>query len=198
MNKPFKFGMIIGRFQHLHEAHKTMIESGLTSCENLLVLVGSSQEAYTKRNPFNLKTRMDVIREVFDEERFRNLRLGHIDDMTHEDDHSTDWGKYVLEKVDMWRQHYGIEDQMDCMIFGDDEERMSWFDPKDVEGVSRIILARNDNDLSATKMREHLKNDDYLEWVESVPFQIANDYWFDRLRDELLDVEFYKGMIESE
>lgn len=198
-NKVFKLGFIIGRFQHLTKGHMRMIDAGLSSCERLLLLVGSSQESGTVRNPFPLKTRMDVIRASYLEETWNGrLLLGHIDDMTNENDINPDWGRFVLKKVDMWSQHYSLEHDVDCMIFGNDEERMGWYDPKDVVGVSQIVIARPEDAISATKVRNMLVENDDIGWKLNVPDAIATTPWFRRIRSELLDIPYYKEMAKHE
>jgi bifunctional NMN adenylyltransferase/nudix hydrolase len=199
MRKPFKFGFILGRFQHLHDGHVKMIETGLSTCEHLLVLIGSSQESMTLRNPFTLYTRINLFREVFHPQiKDGSLMLGHIDDMTNENDHCTEWGDFVLKKVDMWRQHFGVKEKLDCMIFGNDEERMAWYKPESVEGVNQIVLARESNPISATKMREYLVKDDFATWQWNVPIDMAEKRNFNNLRSELLDIPEYKEMLENE
>lgn len=193
--KTFKLGFIIGRFQHFHRGHEKMLETALNTCERVLLLVGSSQEAFTERNPFTLKTRMDLIRDLYKEEiENERLLLAHIDDMTNEHYHSKDWGDYVLQRVDMWSQHYGLNNSFDCMIFGNDEGRMEWFRPEKVQHVSQIILGRPDDEISATKMREYIINEDYDSWCDGLPVGkfIYNDDWFERLKDELMLVDYYK------
>jgi nicotinamide-nucleotide adenylyltransferase len=178
--------------------HMRMIQAGLSTCEHLLVLVGSSQESMTLRNPFNLKTRMDLLRIVFKEEIHEGrLLLGHIDDMTNENDHCVEWGDFVLKKVDMWRQHYGIDHKMDCMIYGNDEERFSWYKPEAVSHVSQIILSREEISISATEMREALIDGHWNKWRLNVPTQLAYMTHFDLLRDELLNIPVYKEMLEN-
>lgn len=199
MGKAFKLGFVIGRFQHLTRGHLRMINAGLSACEHLLLLVGSSQEVVTERNPYSLKTRLDVIREVFpvhiQEEK---LLLGHIDDMTNENDVCFEWGDYVLGRVDMWRQHYSLEYKIDCMIYGNDEERLGWYRPESVEGVSQIILSRPEVDVSATKVRKFLAEHKLGDWQDNVPYAISNRQWFNRLQEELLYVPHYKEMVDSE
>lgn len=189
--KPFQLGLIVGRFQHLHIGHERMIEVGMKSCENLLVLVGSSQESMTLRNPFNLKTRMDVIKDVYGDK----ILLAHIDDLTHENDHSTEWGKYVLNKVEMWKKYYGIQSQLDAMIFGNDEERMTWYEYEDVSKVSQIVLSRNNIKISATEMRGYLANNDRQSWNT-----FANPKMHDRfnyLKDELMQIPTYREKVNN-
>ncbi|MGN4822111.1 adenylyltransferase/cytidyltransferase family protein [Bacillus cereus group sp. MYBK139-2] len=189
--KTFKLGFVIGRFQHIHLSHKKMINTALQSCERVILMVGSSQESGTERNPFNLYTRMNLIREVFKEEiKDGTLLLAHTDDMTHEDDHSTAWGDFLIKKIDMWRSHYAVQDEVDCFIYGNDEERTAWFKPKDIEKISHIVLSRKADSLNATGVRKLLVEDNVLAWEESVPSEIIPSY--DELRAELLQVMHYK------
>lgn len=197
MKRPFKLGFIIGRFQHIHLAHEKMITKGLQSCDKVLLLVGSSQEAFTKRNPFSLSTRMELIRATFPQEVMSGrLLLAHIEDMTHEGDNSHEWGDFLLKKVDMWKQHYGVSHDVDCMIYGDDEERRGWFSKDSMKGVSHIVLSRSDEDISATKMRQHLLNgiDSYTEWESNMPTISNSRVWFARLKKELLFSTYYKEL----
>ena len=54
MTKPYDVGLIVGRFQTLHKGHEKLIETGLMLCDRLLILIGSSQECGTERNPLNI------------------------------------------------------------------------------------------------------------------------------------------------
>jgi bifunctional NMN adenylyltransferase/nudix hydrolase len=199
MAKTFKLGLIVGRFQHFHNGHKRMVDTALATCEKVLLLIGSSQESMTERNPFNLKTRMDIVRDVYDEEiKYGKLFLGHIDDMTNENDVRVEWGDFVLQKVDMWTQHYGLSTKVDCMIFGNDENRMGWYRPEAVEHISQIAIART-LPISATRMRHFLLKGDISQWYEHMPLdQMGVEYWFNRLKGELLYVPHYKEMLIDE
>lgn len=192
--KTFKLGLVIGRFNHLHSKHEYMINTALNSCNKVLLLVGSSQESGTVRNPFSLHTRMNMIRKVYSGEISDNrLLLAHIDDLTHEDDHSKEWGKFLLNKIDMWRGHYGINEKLDCMIYGNDEERMSWFDEETKKKIGQIILPRDDNSLSATKVRELIAKNAYDNWFYAVNSVFCKSD-FNNLQEELLAVDYYKNI----
>lgn len=197
MGKAFKLGFVIGRFQNIHIGHERMVRTALNNCEKVILMVGSSQESGTVRNPFTLYTRMNLIRKVFRNEILEgNLLLAHTDDMTHEDDHCVEWGKFLLKKIEMWKSHYGIKDELDCMVYGNDEERMSWFDPKDVENVGQIILNRNGLDISATRLRKALAEDDY-EFYDMFVSQEISSLDILELREELLEIPHYKKMLEE-
>lgn len=184
----FKLGFVVGRFQHLHKQHVRMINTALDICDRVILMVGSSQESGTERNPFNLYTRMNLIRDVFgyaiEEEK---LILAHTDDMTHEDDHSTAWGDFLIKKIDMWRGHYGIEDKVDCFIYGNDEERSAWFKTEDIAMVSHVVIARDS--VSATNVRKCLVEDDREEWERNTPCAIHGKY--NEIRSELIQVPHY-------
>ncbi|HDR8453954.1 TPA: adenylyltransferase/cytidyltransferase family protein [Bacillus cereus] len=190
----FKLGFVVGRFQHLHKQHVRMINTALDICDRVILMVGSSQESGTKRNPFNLYTRMNLIRDVFGHEiEEEKLILAHTDDMTHEDDHSTAWGDFLLKKIDMWRGHYGIEDKVDCFIYGNDEERSAWFNPEDITMVSHVVIARDS--VSATNVRKCLVENDKTEWKRNTPSEIHKEY--NSLRSELMQIPSY-GILNVE
>lgn len=204
MSKPFHFGMIIGRFQHMHIGHVSMIEKALAVSNKVLVMVGSSQESFTIRNPFTCKTRMDIIRTAFKQEvEEGRLFIAHIDDMTNEDDHCVEWGDYVLQRVTMWKEHFAIEEELDLFVYGNDEERQSWYRPEAIEKVSQIILSRANIPISATKMREYIVQNNLSEWMNYMP-RGANDdeeraimELFFELREELLRIPHYKEMMTN-
>lgn len=194
--KTFKLGFVIGRFQHIHLSHKKMINTALQSCERVILMVGSSQESGTVRNPFNLYTRMNLIREVFKKEiEDGTLLLAHTDDMTHEGDHSTAWGDFLIKKIDMWKGHYGVKDKVDCFIYGNDEERTAWFKPKDIEKISHIVLSRKADNLNATNVRSLMSQDMCSDWINNVPVEIS--YLYSELRKELMDIPYYKELGEN-
>ncbi|WP_151035767.1 hypothetical protein [Bacillus wiedmannii] len=194
--KTFKLGFVIGRFQHIHLSHKKMVNTALQSCERVILMVGSSQESGTVRNPFNLYTRMNLIREVFKEEiKNGTLLLAHTDDMTHEDDHSTAWGDFLIKKIDMWKSHYAVQDEVDCFIYGNDEERTAWFKPKDIEKISHIVLSRKADNLNATNVRGLMAKNKKVSWNSNVPFEIVPMY--NELRKELMDIPYYKELGEN-
>ncbi len=193
----FKLGFVLGRFQMLHLDHENMIRKALSVCDRVLLMVGSSTESGTVRNPFNLYTRMDLIRRVFNSEIVNGkLLICHTDDMTHEEDHSYEWGDFLLDKIEMWKSHYALIDDVDCFIYGNDEERDSWFDPEKIKGVSHLVIARNDR--SATNIRLLMSNNKYEAWSSHVPKKISSRATFYNLRRELLEIEWYKRVHSGE
>jgi bifunctional NMN adenylyltransferase/nudix hydrolase len=59
----------IGRFQILTEAHAFVIKEALSNAENVLVLIGSSNQPRSHRNPFTFEERKKMIEDTFKNDR---------------------------------------------------------------------------------------------------------------------------------
>ena len=186
--KPYDVGLIVGRFQTLHKGHEKLIETGLLLCDRLLILIGSAQECFTERNPYNLTTREAMLREIYGDN--PNIMIYGISDMTNENDICTEWGKYLLAHADKY-----IYKNPDVMIYGNDESRSRWFDVKDLKNTTELILNRFEMPISATHLRQLMLNDNRKEWMELVNPKLHKMY--DRLRTELLTVPYYSEKIKS-
>lgn len=57
----FKLALFIGRFQPLHNGHVYGIKKTLKIAEQVIVVIGSSNEAGTETNPFDFETRKKMI-----------------------------------------------------------------------------------------------------------------------------------------
>ena len=64
-NKPYKFGILVGRFQTIHAGHEFMVNKAVSLCDNVGLFVGSSQESRTFKNPFTYEERCDMLKTVF-------------------------------------------------------------------------------------------------------------------------------------
>lgn len=178
-------GLIVGRFQTFHKGHQSLVETALKLCDRVIVLVGSAQESGTERNPFNVATRMNVIRECYpDKDR---VQIYALPDLTNENDITTDWGRFVLDNVD--RYIYKVPE---IMIYGNDEARSRWFDLNDIKDTGEFIIPRSRLPISATMLREMMVKDERREWMKWVDPKLHKMY--DSLRAELLSVPFYDKM----
>lgn len=183
MNRPYDSGLLVGRFQTFHKGHQSLLEAGLNLCDRMVVLVGSAQESGTLRNPYGIATRIETIREIYpDKERVMIYALA---DLTHENDITTEWGRYVLDNI--YRYLYKAPE---LMIYGNDEARSRWFDPDDIKDTSEFIVPRSRLPISATMLREMMMKDQRAEWMKWVDPRLHKMY--DRLRSELLAVEAYR------
>lgn len=186
-NKPFDVGLFVGRMQVIHAGHESIINMALSMCDRLVILVGSSQESGTVRNPFDIQTRMEMIREIYPD---NNVIIKALPDLTHEDDITVDWGKYVLRNV-----RSIIYKAPEIMIYGNDESRSKWFDPEDIKDTTEVIIPRSRVPISATQLREALLRNDKETWFRYHNPKLHKH--FDRLRGELLAAEPYQKALDK-
>ena len=187
-NNFFELGVVCGRFGHIHNGHKFLFDISLNLCKTTLVLVGSAQESKTLRNPFNVQTRINLIKNTYPNIDERSLIVKGLNDLTNEYDLTTDWGKYVntqIEKI--------TNKKADLMIYGNDESRETWFALEDIQNVSKFIVPRSN--ISATTLRILLVMNDKVAWQKLTPPEIHNMY--NELREELLEVPIYKAMYDK-
>lgn len=57
--------VFIGRFQPFHKGHESVVKEALKQAKEVIVVVGSSFEARTLRNPFTFEERKSMIKAVF-------------------------------------------------------------------------------------------------------------------------------------
>lgn len=187
--KPYDIGLIVGRFQHFHIGHKSLVENAYKLCDRVLILVGSSQESGTLRNPYLPSTRIDVIREIYGKDN-DNLIIKELPDLTDENDITSDWGRYVLKNV---KTH--IRKAPSLMVYGNDEFRSKWFAPEDIINTAELVIPRSTIPISATMLRESLVKDDFEYWSKFTDDKTHKMY--DRLRRELLSCDPYNEMFQK-
>ena len=187
MVKPYDCGLICGRFQTFHIGHESLVDTGMKLCDRVLILIGSAQECGTERNPYNIVTRMDMLKSIYGDR--SDVMIYGLSDMTDENDIRPEWGRYLLENVDRY-----IYKAPELMIYGNDESRSRWFAPEDIRDTSELIVNRGRIPISATMVRKAMLFDRRKEWMGMVTPKLHKMY--DRLRDELMTVPFYQEMFD--
>ena len=71
MNRKYDFGIVIGRFQPFHIAHRELIKHSLSLADKVIVILGSARSASDVRNPFTPAMREEIIRACFPEDSAR-------------------------------------------------------------------------------------------------------------------------------
>ncbi len=89
--------VFIGRFQPFHNGHKTVIDHMITESDRCLILVGSSFQEPTARNPFSFYLREEMILNHYGQP--ANMACLPIEDTV--DDES--WYSKVREVVNLWK-----------------------------------------------------------------------------------------------
>ena len=67
--RPYRLGILVGRFQTLHLGHEDMIRTAEMLCDEVGIFLGSSQESRTVKNPFTCEERTRILKHVFPSER---------------------------------------------------------------------------------------------------------------------------------
>lgn len=181
--KPFDLGLVVGRFNSFHLGHCSLVDLGLSMCDRVIVIVGSSQESGTLSNPFSVETRMECIKAIYGD----RVIIGTIAD--EPELNLIQWGQHLLNKAKLRMLKYP-----EVMIFGNDadDNKTLWFDADTVQNMSLLMVNRQTIPISGTKMREFLVKGDVEQWFKYSHPRLHKFYG--RLRDELLSVDEYQKM----
>jgi len=79
----------------MHLGHLKVIEWILKKYDKVIIVIGSSQESNTEKNPFTTKERREMIDNSLEDEGIKKYEIIEIPDV-HDDDA---WVKSILERV---------------------------------------------------------------------------------------------------
>ena len=171
MDYIFENGIVVGRFQHIHIGHEKLINIGLSTCKRMLIFIDGVNKTGV-RNPFSYEVRKELIASIYkseiEEGRVIIAPLENLDNISLPDPR---WGKYV---IDSSKKILGVTP--DLIVYGKDKNIFKCF-PKDiVRNISEIMVDRKQIEISATKVREYLKNDDFENWKKYTNKKIHSKY----------------------
>ncbi len=161
MSFKYRHAIMVGRFQPLHKGHIRLIDKMLLECEHVTIIIGSSQEFGTQRNPFRFRERKEMITTHYSDGAIKKRMkvLGQIDT---NDFHG--WAQSVLDTVtDAYDEPRPVE-AFYCGLPYDSQ----WYTP-DIKKIE--IVSRTDPSfpyISGTLVREQCMFQDER-WKESVP-----------------------------
>ncbi|MDK2600462.1 hypothetical protein QO179_23480 [Bacillus stercoris] len=127
--------------------------------------------------------------------------------MTNEDDNSVEWGDYVLQRVEMWKEYFEVPYDLDLIITGEESVRRNWFRKDAVKNINQLVLSRDQVPISATAMRKYLATDDLESWIKWMPVSPEGNSrmsideaknLYNELREELSRIPDYqiKGSVD--
>ena len=149
--KPFKTGLIVGRFQVFHLGHEDMVRRALELCESVTLFIGSAQESNTNKNPLTFEERKEMIRLIFPDE--NQLKIYPLHDIGVGD--NLIWGDYVLANFRI----YNNGKDPDLVVSGIESVRNSWFDPKNAPDTAVLFLPKILK-ISGTEIRNMIRSGD--------------------------------------
>lgn len=203
MTKRYKLAVLIGRFEPFHNGHMANVLQAMSIANHVQILVGSSFQPRTPKNPFNFHERMEMIQDALSEE---------LASAKYDEDASVDlititalpdfkysnnsWIAYVQSAVA--KQNPGVADK-DICILGFDKDDSSWYNhafPAWDFVPLKGFVKHGSNPIDATKVRE-LYFEGHLDFLEgALPpavFRYLNDFNETVTYTEMIEeYEFYK------
>ena len=152
MDKPYKLGILVGRFQAIHLGHEKMVNTARELCQQVGVFVGSSQESLTCKNPFSYEIREEMLHAVFGDA----IRVFPLPDIGV--GNNSRWGDYVLRNV---LERFGT--MPDLLVSGKESRRLDWFDSIAGNGISELYVPKS-IEMSASQMRQFFAEDNFEKW----------------------------------
>ena len=172
MKKSFELGLVLGRFQTFHKGHEFIIDKAVEFCDSVCVLVGSSQESGTLKNPFSYETRERILKTIYG----GKIKVFPLPDIGV--GNNSAWGEYVLKNVKERFNRFP-----DLLVSGKEQRRVSWFDGLTETEIAELYVPKI-LDVSATKMREYFINDEREKWKSLTNEKLWGEY--ENLRHEVL------------
>ncbi|MBR6071866.1 MAG: adenylyltransferase/cytidyltransferase family protein [Acholeplasmatales bacterium] len=161
--KEYKLGLVLGRFQVFHKGHELIINTALEHCEKVLIFIGSSDKSNTYENPFDYDFRLEIIKSVYDN---HNIIIAPLADLAVGD--VPKWGKYVMESA------INVIGMPDCIIYGIEEKCEYWY--KDYQNLAYLKVDRCGIDISSTKLKKIILEDNYADFKQYVNPKIIKYY----------------------
>ena len=156
-----KTGVILARFQPIHNGHLQLIQKAVEENDKVLVSIGSIDKL-NARNPIPWTIRKEMVEEAIGD---TFLVQGHkecitvveLPDLSDESDNSHDWGFYLYSFIVSQTKEPNF-----TIYYSDGFEIItSWFPGFLLRNnVSLSLLARNacEDGISATEVRELIRN----------------------------------------
>jgi bifunctional NMN adenylyltransferase/nudix hydrolase len=91
----YDLAVYIGRFQPFHDGHLALLQKGLSTAPRVVVVLGSSYQARTPRNPFTWRERADMILQALPESERERVAFLPIRDYYDE----SRWVRAVIKGV---------------------------------------------------------------------------------------------------
>jgi len=162
-NKNKKIGVLIGRFQPFHNAHKEIIDEMLNNMDRVLILVGSGDRHLSFKNPFRFTEIKKMIINAFDEKQRERMNIISIPDYLCNDD---EWADKVHEEIYSYAFDCDIfEDNI--YLYGHNKDESSYY----LNLFPKYNLSHVDNkhdNLSSTDIRDkmsYLMKDVFKEYM---------------------------------
>jgi len=92
-----KTALFVGRFQPMHLGHLKVIKWILKKYDKIIIVIGSSRDSFTEKNPFTLEERKKMIQDTLKSEKIQEKRYKIISIPDVYDDKI--WVESILRKA---------------------------------------------------------------------------------------------------
>lgn len=109
--------VVIGRFQPFHLGHLDLLMTAFQTAYKVIVVIGSSTEARTVRNPFTFEERVSMIQNSITDSERRNLIILGVRDYQDDDI----WRDVVMREVNLYASSGSIH------LIGNDKDATTYY-----------------------------------------------------------------------
>lgn len=204
MTKKYKVAVLIGRFQPLHKGHLANFLQALSIADKVIILVGSSFQPRTPKNPFKFPERKEMIEHSLHEE-LSNAKYEENDTLDRVTilpirDYKYSNNNWIRQVQTVVTNASVGTDEGDIAILGYDKDDSSWYNhafPAWDFVPLKGFVEFGSNPIDATKIRE-LYFEGHLDYIQgAVPHAVFQYLQAFKAQDEyglmVEEYEFYKS-----
>jgi nicotinamide-nucleotide adenylyltransferase len=159
-----KKALFVGRFQPFHLGHLFSIKH-ISENYDLIILIGSKQYYNTKKNPFSIAEREEMVKEVLESEGI-NYKLFSLDDINDFDK----WAGYVKDNLPHFDIVFSSNDVVRKLFSDDGVDVKDSFFELDISGEKIREMIRKDNTAWKTYVHpltaKHIKDIDGIRKIK--------------------------------
>lgn len=180
MKKKFTHLILIGRFQPAHNAHLEIIHEALNLSKEVIILIGSSYQPRTSKNPFTAEEREKLIRCAFSDEDNDRLIFSYVSDKLYNDQQwAIDIQGHVQDIIE-------TTTDTNVGIIGHKKDNSSFY--LDMFPQWELVEFNNVEDLHATSIRDYYFNQKWNEdGSEDVFTEMCKDFLNENIFNFLLE-----------
>lgn len=195
--KRYKVAVLIGRFEPFHNGHLANVIQALGIADHVQILIGSSYQPRTPKNPFTYYERAEMISAALGT-RGHSVKIDPVHDFKYSDN---SWIAQVQREV---AQNFRDVDDKDICIMGYDKDESSWYNhafPEWTFVELNGFVEYGSKPIDATKIRELYfeGHADFLSGaLPSAVFEYLNEFSNTVYYQELVEeYKFYKSYHKS-
>ncbi len=153
-----KYGVLIGRFEPVHNGHLSLIHFGLEKVEELIIVLGSCNSARSIKNPWSAAERQEMVLSCLASEHQDRVTFIEASDYLYNDNR---WITTIQQRVDEV-----TDGEADVVLIGEEKDRTSFYlkvfpQWQRLHAGSAFIPG-----LDATKIREEYFKVGALEYIQ--------------------------------